>query len=306
MGIAFLTKGPPALIPFIGIIFYIFLVKIHNKKKFFNIKFIFLFILISLSWYIIVVFKNHALLHYFINNELIGRIVGKHHRNSGLFDWTIYIPIVFFGLFPWIIYITKLRFNIDLNIKLLIYIITITLFIFCIVKSRLPFYILPIFPAMSLILGYLILNSGIKIPLKYFLFSAIFLISLRTIFIFLPLPQNSKLLFNKLKPFLKNNTEINLITSNPKYGLDFYLKQPCEYLDLFQEKKLNPVSKETVEKEIKEIFTPGYKENNIFVLFDRKKFHTLIKIFGKQKIKIRILSVEKPFLVKIVLKDYIE
>jgi len=69
---------------------------------------------------------------------------------------------------------------------------------------------------------------------------------------------------------------------------------------------LNPVSKETVEKEIKEIFTPGYKENNIFVLFDRKKFHTLIKIFGKQKIKIRILSVEKPFLVKIVLKDYIE
>jgi len=281
MGFAFLTKGPPSLLPFLAILLFLLFKNKEKIKNILNFKNLFIFLVVGLSWYIIVILKYPAAFDYFIKNELIGRVLGHHHRNSGLFDWIIYIPVLLFGLLPWSFYWYKINFKnlkLDNYAILLLYIIFIPFIIFCIVRSRLPLYILPLFPAISLLSAYLFQQINLKFSKKFLILSLVFLICLRIIFCYIPVSKNEKLIYKEIKPFIHgNNYKLNLVASRNHFGLNFYFNTIIEHLNLNNKSKLNEYAKYSITDKLKKLQLTNY-----FIIFDNFKLNYFLKLLKEK------------------------
>ncbi len=280
LGLAFLTKGPPALLPFLGILCFLKF-KINNFRKF--LFCLFLFLLIGCSWYIIVILKDFNAFNYFMKNEILGRIKGIHHRNSGTFDWIMYIPILFFGLIPWIlIYFKRLKKVLKSSeLRIFYFIILIPLIIFCIVKSRLPLYILPLMPAIAIIIAVPIERLDVKV-FKISLITTFFFIALRFSAAYFPYSKNDSQIYSDLKKYINEKEfSLNFITTREWNGLNFYFNTIPEYLSLTKNKKLNRFSSKTVSEKLNEI----EKSHNLnyILISDNKKIVAFEKIMGLYK-----------------------
>jgi len=272
MGIAFLTKGPPSLLPFFGILIYhLFFKKIRFQVKKVSISLL-IFLITGLWWYIYIVIHDPSKINYFINYELIGRIKGIHHRNEGPFMWLMYFPILFFGLLPWQIFFYKdLKKVFNENPKVLFFIIFVPFIIFCLSKSRLPLYLLPLMPAVAII-G----SVNVKNFEKISIITAIFLIIARLILAYIPYSKDDKRVYSELKKIIKSeNFVLCFVTSRVWNGLNFYFKKIPEYLSLDKSKKLNRFCKKTVNEKLVEISKSHRK--TFILISDIKK----AKIFEK-------------------------
>ncbi len=287
ISLAFLTKGPPCFLPLLGIILSNLINKDYSKmKRIFSINGIFLFLIIGVSWYIAVIVKEPQAFDYFIKNELIGRIKGIHHRNSGTFDWLMYIPVLLFGLSPWIfIYFKKLKkvFK-DSDLRIFYFIIFIPLIIFCFVKSRLPLYILPLMPAVAIILSKYteIIDSKI---FKISIITTIILIALRISAAYFPYSKNDKQIYLDLKKYIKEKEfSLNFVTTREWNGLNFYFNRIPEYLSLTKNKKLNRFSSKTVVDKLNEI--EKTHNLNYILISDYKKIIAFENILNLYKGKL--------------------
>ncbi len=119
-----------------------------------------LFFLIAAPWFIAVTWKNPEFFHFFFIHEHFERFLTREaHRYH---PWYTFIPILLLGILPWLApFFAALRsgFAADGNGKglqarrlLLIWSVFIFVF-FSISDSKLPSYILPIFPALALLIG---------------------------------------------------------------------------------------------------------------------------------------------------------
>lgn len=149
LGLIFETKGP---VGFIVPLTFIITHKIVYKNKieisihqFLGFS---LFLLISASWYIVVINHNEGLLDYFLNNQLIERVTkNKFDRGKPLYYYILIVPLI--GL-PWVFY---LYFYFKQNIKKIFkekkndFILLVTFLVFFLVlsfsTSKLILYILP-------------------------------------------------------------------------------------------------------------------------------------------------------------------
>ncbi|HUA80818.1 MAG TPA: glycosyltransferase family 39 protein [Dyella sp.] len=167
-GLAFLTKGPPGLIPLLAVIPFI----AHRDGwrglgRFFPWTGIVLFLLVGLSWYLVVVVRYAGLLHYFLHQEVYNRIfTAAHHRNAGWLGWIkIYVPVLGLGLLPWWPAAGRVmrravstaqwkawKENHAVELFLVMWFL-IPFVLFCLVQSRLPLYMLPLFLPLALLLA---------------------------------------------------------------------------------------------------------------------------------------------------------
>jgi 4-amino-4-deoxy-L-arabinose transferase-like glycosyltransferase len=120
-----------------------------------------LFLLISAPWFVAVSIANPEFFHFFFIHEHFERFLTKvHHRYQ---PWWDFIPILLLGILPWITVMFDAlarAWNGDLSEPkafkpqrfLLIWSVFIFLF-FSASSSKLPSYILPIFPALALLIG---------------------------------------------------------------------------------------------------------------------------------------------------------
>jgi len=166
-GLAFLTKGPPGLMPLLAAI--PFIVRRDGwggLRRFFPWSGIVLFLAIGLSWYAVVIVRYAGLLHYFLHQEVYNRIfTAAHKRNAGWFGWIkIYLPVLGVGLLPWWPAVGRVirrwtsagrwGAKADAGIELLLVLWFLVPFvIFCLVQSRLPLYMLPLFVPLSLLIA---------------------------------------------------------------------------------------------------------------------------------------------------------
>ncbi len=117
-----------------------------------------LFLLLTVPWFVLVTLKNPEFLHFFFIHEHFERFLTKVH---GRFQpWYYFVPILAAGLLPWLI--TAL----DALVRgwkarpgrfqprrfLVLWTVFIYAF-FTLSSSKLPSYILPIFPALALLAG---------------------------------------------------------------------------------------------------------------------------------------------------------
>ncbi|RUT78778.1 phospholipid carrier-dependent glycosyltransferase [Ancylomarina longa] len=253
LGLAFLTKGPPALLPLLGFLVFLIVNKeARSKFRWSNFGFGFiLFLVVGGTWFFYVINETPHLLHYFLKDEVVNRVAtAEHKRNAGLLGgFIVYIPTLLLGTLPWSksiftgIYKTaresffhargKAAFPDARDFFLLCWIL-FPLLIFFVADSRLPLYIQPLFIPLALI-------GARNVPVEIFekkrtmvlLASlAIVMILLRAGMGFVNLDQDSRVLAHRLDKITpRDYTEVVFVDTKPHYGLSIFLDVPIKRVD---------------------------------------------------------------------------
>lgn len=116
------------------------------------------FFAITTPWFILVSQANEEFLRFFFIHEHWERFTSKIHRRAG--PWYYFIPLLLVGIFPWLGLLfqsmwegAKQRVSTFQPGKLLLIWAVFIFFFFSISNSKLPSYILPIFPALALLIA---------------------------------------------------------------------------------------------------------------------------------------------------------
>jgi 4-amino-4-deoxy-L-arabinose transferase-like glycosyltransferase len=154
---ATLAKGPVALILMGGTIL-IFLFTERNFRFIMEMKLLkglATYLTITLPWIIAISLREKEFLYFFFMDQHILRFLTSKHNRSGPMYY--FLPVLFGGMFPWAIFIPRAIASTWKNkeLRLMLIWVFVVFAFFSISGSKLPPYILPLFPPMSIILGYL-------------------------------------------------------------------------------------------------------------------------------------------------------
>ena len=177
-GAGFLAKGPAVLIPSGAIAIYLL-----AQGRFFSyflslgtLVGVVVFSSIGVTWYFLVIREIPEALSYFWDNQIWGRLVShKYHRNPGLSRAVvIYLPILLLGSLPWsAVFLSRIREtgrtlfkkkwwfdlrNRPVELFLMTWIL-VPLLVLSLASSKLPLYVLPLFPALALGVTHRILQA---------------------------------------------------------------------------------------------------------------------------------------------------
>jgi len=110
-GLAFLTKGPPALLPLAVVVVFEFWR--GNPKSLLRPLGFVAFAVVGFTWYGLVVQRHPGLLDYFLGHEVYDRIATDvHNRNSEWYGaFKIYVPVFVLGLLPWLSVLAKQKWT---------------------------------------------------------------------------------------------------------------------------------------------------------------------------------------------------
>lgn len=166
---AVMTKGPVGLLLPGAVAFFVMLIQRDFSliKKMHLFKGIIIFLAIASPWYILVLMQHgfHFFKVFIIENNLLRYVTPMYKHTGGIL---YYIPILLLGFFPWIIFLVlsitnHFRLMRDKRIKIdsvknplafatLLNIVWFAVFFifFSLSGSKLPAYILGLFPALSL------------------------------------------------------------------------------------------------------------------------------------------------------------
>lgn len=163
LGLAVLAKGPVGLaLPAMVIGLYLLFEKNLRFIREMRIGWgILIFLAVASPWYILIILKDPAYAAYFFIKKNIGSFLSSDARHADPFYY--YIPVLFGGFFPWscflpaaIIYSLRRRFEtIQGGTAYLIIWFGAVFVFFSIASSKLATYILPLFPAASLLVALL-------------------------------------------------------------------------------------------------------------------------------------------------------
>lgn len=169
--LAFMTKGPPALLPLLAVVAMQWLAPAPGRSGGRAwLSGALLFVLLATPWYLAVVLRHEGLLAYFLGTEVVARITSESmHRNPQWYGWLlVYGPTLALGTLPWTHHaIGALRTALarvpawrqrdvrqDEAAQLLPWLwIVLPLLVFCIARSRLPLYLLPLFLPLALVVA---------------------------------------------------------------------------------------------------------------------------------------------------------
>jgi 4-amino-4-deoxy-L-arabinose transferase-like glycosyltransferase len=168
-GLAFLTKGPPGLLPLLAVVLFL---GVHDRaflRALFPPGGVALFCLVAFPWFVLILLQDPHLLGYFLGYEVVGRVfTATHARNAEWYGaFKIYAPVLVMGALPWWALAigaagglrgtwTRLRECIAtrrIEGLLLLYWFLVPLVVFFASQSRLQLYVLPLFVPLSLIVA---------------------------------------------------------------------------------------------------------------------------------------------------------
>ena len=249
-GLAFLTKGPPGLLPLTAIIAHRLLQGRGSDYPTLRwLPGVSIMLAVGLSWFVLVMALNPGLGRYFAVDEIYGRVVtGEHGRNS---EWykaiVIYLPVLVIGTLPWTFWLIRYIYRsahelfqhrqkpMDRNraqdLFLLLWLFC-PLFIFMVSSSRLPLYLLPVFVPLALLAARGLEATSYHWNRRWVAWISVWcllLVSLRIIGAHIPSDKDAALVAQAVEasstdPF----TEIAFYATGPVQGLNFYLNKEVE------------------------------------------------------------------------------
>ena len=168
-GLAFMTKGPPGLIPLLAVVLLLAWQDRASLRRLLDPVGLAAFAVVAFTWFGILIAQDPDRLGYFLGYEVYDRIfTAKQDRNSGWYDWIeVYGPMFVVGALPWWVlalvaaggpraawaaFRVRLR-NRDRAWLLLAAWFFLPLTVFILARSRLQLYVLPLFVPLSLMLG---------------------------------------------------------------------------------------------------------------------------------------------------------
>lgn len=185
-GLAFLTKGPPALLPLLALLVFDRLVP-GQAVRLFRLPALAVFAAVALPWYAAVALRNPGLLEYLLAHEVVNRVAtDRFDRNGEWYGWLyVYAPVLLLGTLPW----TRALFGAvraggaripiwfrdrdartrDSGWLLLLVWIVLPLLVFCIARSRMPLYLLPLFVPLALLVAMQLQATRRSLPAMHWL-----------------------------------------------------------------------------------------------------------------------------------------
>ncbi len=116
------------------------------------------FFTITTPWFVLVSLQNPEFPHFFFIHEHVQRFTSKIHNRAG--PWYYFIPLLVIGILPWLGVLAQSlwagRRDADAGFqprKMLLTWAGFIFFFFSISGSKLPSYIVPIFPALALLIA---------------------------------------------------------------------------------------------------------------------------------------------------------
>jgi 4-amino-4-deoxy-L-arabinose transferase-like glycosyltransferase len=143
------------VVPGMVIFFYLLLGKQWAiLKRIYLVPGALIFLAMVLPWYLQAEARNAGYLRYYLWDEHFGRFASGMFRRGG--PWYYFFPVVLVGFFPWsflLPFVVREYWKNKLDDKTLFLILWVSLpfIFFSISKSKLPHYILPIFPALAML-----------------------------------------------------------------------------------------------------------------------------------------------------------
>ncbi len=185
LGLTVLTKGFPYIIVIGGIvILYILFENRFQIKKFLSdINFLKLYIglplviAIGFSWYFYMFFKYGEPFLEVTLNETLKRAL---HKESKFTDIFFYIPVILWGFLPYSLLFFYSLATIKGKINKLLFPLTwffVMFIIFTIAKGKIPVYLIQAYPAMSVIVGYFLINHNPENKITKNIYHGLFIIT---------------------------------------------------------------------------------------------------------------------------------
>lgn len=162
---AFLAKGPPALLPLLAVLATE--LAVPGRRRAFSLVGVSLFVVIAGAWFVAVVARTPQLATYLLGNEVVGRVASNDFgRHGEWYGWlVVYVPTLLLGSLPWTLPVlraargqlarlpqwraTAVRAAEPEQVLLLGWWL-LPLIVFCLARSRLPLYLLPLFVPLAI------------------------------------------------------------------------------------------------------------------------------------------------------------
>ena len=319
VGLGFLAKGPAALIPCGGM--FVFLLVRKEIFRYFlrpwSLLGVLIFLITGLSWYIWVGFKIPGAFSYFVDNQILGRLITeKYNRNPGLTGALIYIPVLIFGSLPWsAIWLEKkglfksALFNKQWWKKLpgkpeLLFLLCyffVPLVVLCLASSKLGLYALPIFIPLAIAtaklwirkapainsLSFSGLLKGYARPIRLVSCWIFLLLISKLALVYYPTHNNMKTLWSQVNKHLPSGNYELCTVDERADGLLFYGVHEVEHLT----DKSNPypafTKTETILEEIREFIRED--ETGFFLVIGDDHVSKVIYMLKNSGIECRIV-----------------
>lgn len=250
-GLAFLTKGPPALLPLLAIIAFDLLRCGKTGHRLFNISGAVVFLLLALPWYLAVIRGNPGLLHYFIGDEVYNRIAtNEFGRHGEWYGWLkVYLPTLLLGSLPWTPVLLRWARGLPADLQrwrqrdarahdraglLLTLWVLLPLLVFCLARSRLPLYLLPLFLPLSLLVARQWVAEGRRLPhWGWFAAWAAMLLGLKLYAAGMDTSKDAAGWARAIRDRARGPIhEVNAINDLPRYGLNLELGAQVERISV--------------------------------------------------------------------------
>jgi 4-amino-4-deoxy-L-arabinose transferase-like glycosyltransferase len=282
-GLAFMTKGPPGLLPLLAMITFL---AIHDRPRLrglFDPLGLLLFAAVAFTWFGLIVAQDPDRLAYFLGYEVYGRVfTAAHDRNAQWYGGLrIYLPVLLIGSLPWWPLALKaaggpraaghrLRDGVrsqDRELLLLIYWFALPLAVFFLARSRLELYLLPLFAPLALLLARPLSRWSWLDDRRLTRVAAVTtaaLVALKATAAFVPSNRDARVISEAVGHIVDMHgiEEVAFVGARPFYGLTMYLRVRVEGLSIGRNLEFANyhLTEETVCEEIAE------RERNVYAL----------------------------------------
>lgn len=160
LAMATLAKGPVAPV-LVGLSILVFLYTekdLSFLKTLFNVRGLLLYAVIAAPWFVAISIKEKEFFQFFFIDQNILRFLTKKHHRSGPVYY--FIPVLAAGMLPWSFFLPRavMRAWRMKELRFLIIYSAVVFLFFSLSGSKLPPYILPVLPPLSLIMGRLFVS----------------------------------------------------------------------------------------------------------------------------------------------------
>lgn len=185
LGLGVLAKGPIAGILFVPVAFWVWwrYPDVRERFKGYWPEGICIFVLIVASWYLPALIVNgKVFVQKFLVEQNIGRFSGgdQAHNVRGLEGLIYYLPVILLGFFPWSLLLPRaLLKKPEENSALIGYLkawIVVVFAFFTITSAKLPHYMLPMGPAIALLIGQWVTRAWKELKLTRYILPAAWLL----------------------------------------------------------------------------------------------------------------------------------
>jgi 4-amino-4-deoxy-L-arabinose transferase len=251
--LAFMTKGPPGMLPLLAMTLMLALHDRPRLRAMYSLAGVALFLVAGFTWFGIVVAQQPDRLGYFLGYEVYDRVfTSAHDRNSQWYGaFKVYLPVLLAGALPWAVLATiaaggpvtacrtlrsRLRER-DRQWLLLGYWLLLPLAVLFLARSRLQLYVLPLFVPLALIMARPLARwHGLEGRRAFVIIglTAAALLGLKGTLAYWPSNRDSRALGMQLREQLASHPadEIIFVGMRPFYGLNVYLSQRIDGLEI--------------------------------------------------------------------------